>query len=372
MAENEDGQERTEQPSEKRLREAREQGQIPRSPELATAAVFGLAMLTLLGFGGAMAAGAARWMRQALSFAGVAAGDGHALTARFGELALALLLVVAPLFAACVLAAFVAPVVMGGITFSAAALTPDFSRLNPLHGLRRVWSSEGLAELARALLRVLLLGTVAVLALRQALPALLHLLQQPLPAALAAGARLILHLLLQLALALGVLAGADVVYQRWHYRRKLMMTRQELLEEYKETEGRPEIKAKIRRAQRELAQRRMMEDVPRADVVLVNPTHYAVALKYEAGRMRAPRLVAKGADEIARRIRETAERHGVPIVSVPPLARALYRQVDIGREIPVNLYTAVAQILGYVYQLRHWHRHGGRRPDLPDVTWPEE
>lgn len=372
MAESEDGQERTEQPSEKRLREAREQGQAPRSRELATAAVFGLATLALLGFGGAIAAATADWMRAALSFGGFVPGDGRALTARFGSELASLLLIVSPLVGACLLAGVVAPLVMGGVTFNPASLAPDLNKLNPVNGLKRIWGLDGLAELARSLLRVALLGIFAYVGIRNALPSLLHLLQLPLGSAVADGLGMVLHVMLLLAVGLGLIAALDVAYQHWSFRHRLMMTRQEMLEEFKETEGRPEIKSKIRRAQREMAQRRMMEDVPKADVILVNPTHYAVALKYEAGRMRAPTLVAKGTDEIARIIRETAERHGVPIVSAPPLARSLYRQVEIGREIPVNLYTAVAQILGYVYQLRHWRRHGGHMPDMPDIEWPEE
>lgn len=370
--ESEDGQEKTEEPSEKRLREAREKGQVVRSRELATASVFGLSTLALIGMGGSMAVATGQWMRHALSFEGFVPGDGRALSARFGGLLFELLTAVSPLIIACFVAGFLAPAILGGFHFSTSALVPDLTKLNPISGLKRIYSLDGLAELARSLLRVLLIGGMAAVGILHTLPRLLGLMHQPLGVAAAEGLGLILHTMVLMAIGLGLLAAVDVVYQRWSHRHKLMMTRQELLQEMKESEGRPEVKAKIRRMQRDMAQRRMMEDVPSADVILVNPTHYAVALRYEAGRMRAPTLVAKGADEIARIIRETGEHHGVPIVSAPPLARSLYRQGEIGREIPVNLYSAVAQILGYVYQLRLWRRQGGAMPAMPVIDLPEE
>ena len=180
-------------------------------------------------------------------------------------------------------------------------------------------------------------------------------------------------LLLSTAGALGLLAAIDAPYQKWNYTRKLKMTRQELRDEMKESEGRPEVKGRIRQMQHQMSQRRMMEDVPSADVIVVNPTHYAVALKYDGGQMGAPRVVAKGVDEMAHRIREVAERHRVAIVSAPPLARALYREGQIGREIPVRLYSAVAQILSYVYQLRAWRSGAAEHyPDQPVVDVDEQ
>ena len=369
MAEHDEGAERTEQPSERRLRQARERGQSPRSRELANAAVVGAAALALWPLGGMLARGATEWMRKTLAWRALPAAP--ELPAWFAGRLLELLLVAAPLIGVCLLATLVAPAIMGSLGFAPKALAPDIGRLDPLRNLKNIYSREGLAELVRSLLRVALIGGFAGMAVAGALPKLMALVHHPLPTAAADGLGIVLKVLIALVAALAVLAALDVPYQRWSHRKQLMMTRQEVKEEMKETEGRPEVKARIRRMQHEVAQRRMMEDVPRADVILVNPTHYAVALAYDAAKMRAPRVVAKGVDLIAQTIREVGERHGVPIVSSPPLARALYRQARIGEEIPVTLYAAVAQILGYVYQLRAWRRDGGRPPELPAIDVPE-
>ncbi|NZA27885.1 flagellar biosynthesis protein FlhB [Luteimonas sp. SJ-92] len=371
MAENENGQEKTEQPSEKRLREAREKGDVPRSRELGTAAVFGGAVLALLGGGGMMARGALEWMRAALS---PDLGLRDAPTEMFGHaglLLLRLLLAMAPLMAVAVVACFAAPVLMGGLNFASKSLVPDFKRLNPLAGLKRIYGPEGLAELLKSLLRVLLVGSAAALCMWPGVHLLRSMLNQPLEQAASSGLGFALTMMLATAAALALLGSIDAPYQKWNWRRKLKMTRQELREEMKELEGKPEVKGRIRQLQQQMSQRRMMEDVPTADVIVVNPTHYAVALKYEGGSMRAPRIVAKGVDEMALRIREVGERHRVALVSAPPLARVLYREGQIGQEIPVKLYAAVAQVLSYVYQLRNWRPGAGPQPQLNDVEVDE-
>lgn len=361
-----DAEDRTEQPTAKRLREARERGQIARSRELGAAAALGAGTLALASTGPSLAAACASWLRGALSFtrAGLAEPD---LAAHAGRLAVDLFLIVAPLVAAAVFAALVAPLAMGGLAFSVKAMTPDFSRLNPVAGLRRLVEPRALAELAKALLRVALVGAVAWFALRARIVEFLSLAAVPVPLAIAHGASLVLFALAALTLALVGIAAIDVPYQLWRHRRDLRMTREEIRDELKESEGRPEVKGRIRRLQHQMANRRMLEAVPRADAVVVNPTHYAVALAYDGKRMRAPRVVAKGVDLIAQAIRETAQRHGVAIVEAPSLARALYRQVELDREVPVALYAAVAQVLTFIYQLRAWRRHGGRMPQPPTL-----
>lgn len=373
MAEdNDSGQDKTEQPTEKRLQDAREQGQIPRSRELATAAVFGAGVLALMSFGPWIGAQAATWMQTALQRIGDRALSGEGLAWHYFELLARLLLIVAPIALCALLGALLAPTVMGGISWSSKALLPDFSKLDPVKGLQRIYGREGVAELVRSILRVLVLGGFGGYAIGQIAPQLLALMHEPLIHAVGHGFDMAVNILLAMAGGLLLIALIDAPYQRWSYTQRLLMSRQELRDEMKESEGSPELKGRIRRLQQEISQRRMMEAVPTADAVLVNPTHYAVAISYQAQKMKAPQVVAKGVDLIAQTIREVAERHQVPIVSSPALARSLYRQVPIGREIPVNLYAAIAQVLHYVYQLRRWRRHGGPRPDWTPVALPDE
>jgi flagellar biosynthesis protein FlhB len=366
------GQDKTEEPTEKRLREAREEGQLPRSKELATAAVFGTGVITMYALGGWMAASAGDVFARAMTIDAGRVGDVRMLPGHFGRLILEMLLVISPIALACVAIGILAPNLLGGFNFSVKAMAPKFSKLNPISGMKRIYGREGLAELARSILRVTVITSLFVVMILQIVPELIALMHQPLGRAAGEGFGMALLTLIAMAVGLGLIAAGDVPYQMWSHRKKLMMTRQQLRDEMKESEGRPEVKQKIRQLQHEAAQRQMMEAIPSADVVLVNPTHYAVAIAYDASKMRAPKVVAKGVDELAATIRQLAEHHKIPIVSSPPLARTLYRQVQIGREVPVNLYAAIAQVLSYVYQLRNWRRSGGQYPALPEIALGEE
>lgn len=370
MAENENGQEKTEEPSQKRLQDARDKGDVPRSRELATVAVFGAGVASLLALGGGVTARAKDWMRAALSPDVALLDSPQHLFGHTGELLLSFMWILAPLLLATLLACFVAPAVMGGFNFATKGLVPDLKKLDPMAGLKRIYGPEGLAELLKSLLRVLLVGGAATLFLWPAMPRLRAMLHQPLEQAAAGGMKFALWMLMATAAAMLLVALVDAPYQRWNWRRKLKMTRQELREEMKESEGRPEVKGRIRQLQQQMSQRRMMEDLPTADVVVVNPTHYAVALKYDGDAMRAPRVIAKGVDEMALRIREVAGLHRIALVEAPPLARVLYRDAEIGQEIPVKLYAAVAQVLSYVYQLRSW-RAGTPQPQLAAIEVDE-
>ena len=365
MAENESGQEKTEQPTPKRLNDAREKGDNPRSPELATASVFVGAVMSLIAFGGWMAGHAMAWMSNQLQSAGQGRGLGEALVDRAALSIGELMLAVGPLVATCLLFAFVAPAVMG-FGFSTQALTPNAERLSPIAGLKRIFGTQGLGELVKSLLRIAILGAIGTVYYLAYEDRLLMLSQLPVAAAAAQGFGLILGLLMAMGVGLVLLAVADVPWQLWTWKRRLKMTRQELLEEMKEMEGRPEVKGQIRRLQQQLASGRMMEAVPTADVVVVNPTHYAVALKYDPKKAQAPIVVAKGVDEVALNIRKVANAHKVAIVEAPPLARVLHAQAELDREIPVKLYQAVAQVLSYVYQLKVWTPKRGAYPTLPD------
>lgn len=371
MAE-EDGQERTEDPTPRRLEQAREKGQIPRSRELSTAlltlggsvalvAMAPAAIDTLLGL---MHAGFALEMRDIFDPSRPAQVLGHALLVMLGLLAPFLLLM-------WVMALF-APIAIGGWNWSSESLAPKWDRLDPLAGIGRMLSMRSLAELGKALAKFLLVGSVAVWVLHDAEPELIGLAAEPLPRGLAhAGAR-IGELTIWLAAPLLLIAGFDVPYTLWQHAQELRMTLQEVKDEMKDTEGRPEIKGKLRRMQMEFAQRRMMDRVPDADAVIVNPEHYAVALKYDADSMKAPQVLALGVDEIALRIRALAGASGVPVVESPLLARALYYNAKIGRDIPVALYLAVAQVLAYVFQLRADHELPGTPIRMPEVEVPAE
>lgn len=359
-----DQEDKTELPSEKRLREAREKGDTPRSRELGNVAVLGSAALALLATGPHIAGAAQGWLRGALRFETGLIGHPERLPGYAAALMGKLMLPVLPLVIAAILGCFIAPALMGGLRFSNKALQPDFKRLSPMAGLKRMYGKESLAEVVRSLLRVLLIGSVGLVIIYGAFSRLVVLPNVPLESAAAWGVGLAVGGLLAMAGALSLLAAVDVPWQRRQWREKLKMTKQEIRDEHKQLEGNQEVKARVRQIARQIANQRMMDAVPTADVVITNPTHYAVALKYEAGAMSAPKVVAKGVDEMALRIRELAGHHKVTLVEAPPLARALYRQAQIDQEIPVKLYAAVAQVLSYLYQLKRWHPSHGPMPQL--------
>lgn len=277
----------------------------------------------------------------------------------------------APLFGLIVVAALLAPLALGGWNFSAQALAPKFSRLNPLEGFKRMFALRSLVELGKALAKFAVVAAIAVLVLWNGAAELLALGREPVVSAIGHAVRLAGQGLIAVSAGLLIIAGVDVPFQLWQHARQLKMTREEVRQEHKEREGSPEVKGRIRQVQQQLARQRMMQEVPRADVVVTNPTRFAVALRYDDTRMRAPIVVAKGADIVAARIREVAGEHSVPIVEAPPLARVLYRNVEIGQEIPAELYVAVAQVLTYVFQLRAAARSGAPAPQPPQVEVPE-
>ncbi len=365
MAENE--QERTEHPTPKRLEEARKKGQVPRSVDLSTATVLLVAGGALRVFGGGIGSALAGVMRSALSLDYDPTLDPRlAITTAAAEL-LHALIACAPVFGLTMVAALAAPLALGGWNLSFEALAPDFSRLDPVSGFGRVFSVRALVELGKALAKVAVVGTAAYLVLRDEAPRFLALGSEPLAVALAQAVALASDALLIMAGTLGLIAAIDVPWQLFQHNKQLRMTREEIREEMKESDGSPENKMRVRRVQRELLRRRMMHEVPKADVVVTNPTHFAVALRYDESRMRAPRVVAKGADLIAARIREIATEHAVPIFEAPPLARALYHNVEIGGEIPGQLYVAVAQILTYIYRLKAARACGDQPPEPPVI-----
>jgi flagellar biosynthetic protein FlhB len=374
MADNDDidQRERTESPSQKRLDEARKAGRVPRSRELGAAVVVLAGGLGLKGLGGYAGAQLLAMMRDGLSLDHAEALDGARMLIRFEHAAVQALLATAPLLGLLLAVAVLAPLVIGGWTFSTTALAPDFSRLNPVSGLGRVFSVRGLIELGKALARFLVVAIVTAAVLMHQFHDFTGLGREPIGPAILHSLDMVGTGFIALGGALGAIALVDVPLALWQYHKSLRMTRQELRDEHKETEGSPESRARVRRVQQQLSRRRMMSQVPKADVVITNPTHYAVALRYDERRNRAPVVVAKGVELIALNIRRIAEEHAVPIVEAPPLARALHAHCDLGDEIPARLYAAVARVLTYVYQLLAARRGAAVRPVLPPIEIPEE
>lgn len=357
--------EKTEPASQKRLDEAREQGNVPRSRELATCSVLLATGCGLYSFGGGLTAKLASLLSNSLVFEREQAYDMDLLVMRAASLLVDVLLAFAPLAGLLMLVAIGSPLLIGGWNFSTKAFMPNFDKLNPMSGLARMVSSNSLVELGKALAKTALVGYVAWVVVRGKQDAVMALALEPLNVGSAHLGQLLLQCFMLIVAALVAIAAVDVPYQLFQHAKKLKMTREELRQEAKESEGNPEIKAKIRATQREMARRRMMAEIPTADVIVTNPTHYAVALKYTEGKMGAPRVVAKGADEVAAKIRELAAEHNVPMLEAPPLARALFRHAELGDEIPETLYTAVAEVLAYVFQLKAHANHGGLRPTAP-------
>jgi flagellar biosynthetic protein FlhB len=364
MAEDSDA-EKTEPASARRLEQARENGDVPRSRELATFAVLMTAGAGLWMTGGSLVGKLSSVLESGLSLDREQVYNPTVLIERIANDVGGVMLACLPLALAIMLVALASPLLIGGWLFSSKAFTPNFMKLNPLSGLGNMFSSNALVELLKAVAKTLLVGSVAWFVCMSQKDAVLGLLAEPLGSGSAHLGRLLGVAFLTMVGALGVVALIDGPYQMWHYANKLKMTRQEVIQESKESDGNPQIKGKIRQMQREMAKRRMMAAVPDADVVVTNPTHYAVALKYADGQRGAPQVVAKGIDEVAARIREIAAENKVALLEAPPLARALYKHTEIGEEIPEALYSAVAEVLAYVFQLRSYSKHGGQYPDRP-------
>ncbi len=364
MAEQNSGQERTEQPTEKKLRESRNKGQIARSRELNTTIALLAAGAAFMAVGGVMGEQMLSLISTDLSLDRDQAFDKAAIIESLQINVLMALKLLGPFMAIMFVAAFLGPLVMGGWSFSGKALMPKMSKLNPFKGLKRVFGVQGVVELIKALIKFLILGTIALVLLKRLSAQYISLGQMPLIEGVSTSLDLILMIFLTLAASLVVVVAIDVPYQRWNHFRKLKMTRQEVKQESKETEGNPEVRAKIRSLQQEMAQRRMLQNVPDADVVIVNPTHFAVALRYNESKEAAPRLVAKGVDHLALKIREIALANNIPLFSAPPLARSLYHYAELDEEVPGELYMAVAQVLAYIYQVQQSRVTGSvERPD---------
>jgi flagellar biosynthetic protein FlhB len=373
MAESESGQDKTEDPTEKRTRESREKGEIARSKELNTLAIMLAGAGGLLIYGGGLALELLEIMRLNFSLPREVLLTPGAMTQYLLHSGKIALLAMQPVLIFLLLAAFIGPISLGGWLFAAGSLAPKFSRMNPAAGIKRMFSTTALMELLKAFGKFLLVLSVALVVLEGDIDDLLSIAHQPLEQAIIHSVQLVGWSTLWMSCGLILIAAIDVPIQLYQSKQKLMMTKQEVRDEHKDAEGKPEVKQRIRQLQRDASQRRMMAAIPDADVVITNPTHYAVALKYDPEKGNAPVLLAKGSDFLALKIREIAVANEVMLLESPALARSIYYSTELDQEIPGGLYLAVAQVLAYVYQIRQ-HRAGkGKRPEpLKDLPIPPD
>lgn len=373
MAEEDSDLEKTESPSQRKLDRAREEGQVARSRELSTFMVLlaGGAGLWLMGT--FLGQGLLRLLQQGLTLERPLAFRTELILPRLNELSSDVLLTFLPFLGLLLLVALFSPLLLNGWLFSLKPLQPKFGKLDPLKGIARMFSGNSLMELGKALGKAILVGGIGAWVVWHNREAVLQLVSEPVVRSIPHMAGLIWWSFAAIMLGMLLIVAIDVPFQLYEHNKKLKMTKQEVRQEAKETEGDPQVKGRIRSMQREIARRRMMSAIPTADVVVTNPTHYAVALKYSDGKMRAPTVVAKGSHLLAAKIKEIAQQHKVPILEAPPLARALHKHCDLGAAIPEALYTAVAEVLAYVYQLRRYQKQGGAKPVQPhDLTVPPE
>ena len=362
MAE-ETGQEKTEEPTARRLEKAREEGQVPRSKELNTTAVLLCGSIGLLVFGRYGVEHISEIALLNFTFERVNLFDPKLMFAHLGASVWHATLALFPWLIVVLIAAVLGPISLGGWLFSTKSITPKLDRLNPLSGLKRMFSANSMVELLKSIAKVLVVAVVAWLVLRHFFDDVMILRQKDAKPAIYHAVDIILWSIIFLCASTILIVLVDVPWQIYSHTKKLRMTLQEIKDEYKDSEGKPEVKSKIRQLQYEMSQRRMMSDVPDADVIITNPTHYSVALKYDSANMDAPILLAKGVDEVALKIREIAKENNIPQMQAPPLARALYAHSKIGEEIPEGLFVAVAQVLAYIYQMDMFFKGKGERPE---------
>jgi flagellar biosynthesis protein FlhB len=373
MAENQDGQEKSQEPTAKRIADARKKGQVPRSRELNTTAITVIGLVGMMAMAPRFTEGFHKLFEQQFALDRADIFDPNAMLGHLVNAIGDALLMLLPFFALMVGVALLSSIALGGFNVSFQAMQPKLSKLDPIKGMKRIFSVKGLMEMVKSLGKFVLVTVSTVVLLKAWAGDLIRLGDLGVEQSLGQAMNMVAWSALLLSSTLILMALIDVPFQLWQHKRDLKMTQQEVREEYKETEGKPEVKGRVRQMQREIAQRRMMAEVPQADVIVTNPTHYAVALRYDPERMQAPLVVAKGKNLIAANIREIGAAHQVPLVEAPVLARAIYFNTEINQQIPAALFLAVAQLLAYVFQLRAYHEGGGDIPQAPEeYPVPEE
>ncbi len=372
MAEQDSGQERTEEPTQKKLDEARKKGEVPRSRELNAMAVMILGALGCILTASSLFSAMRHVFERSMQVSREAIFDKSWLATFFTDSIVEVYTSLTPFFIILLLTAILTPATVGGWNFSWQAIAPKASKMNPLKGLKRMFSAHSLMELVKSIGKFFLVGFFGLLTIYGYRAELMNLGFETVEGAIVHAVTILGWSFFMLTWALVFIAAIDVPFQIYQNKKQMKMTKQEVKDEYKDTEGKPEVKSRIRQAQREVSQRRMMAAVPEADVVITNPTHYAVALKYDPESMRAPVLIAKGTDFTAEQIRKIAREHKIPMLTAPPLARSIYYHTKLDKEIPAGLYVAVAQILAYVFQLKAYKAGKGENPGTqPDVEVPD-
>ena len=373
MAESESGQDKTEDPTEKRKKDSREKGEIARSKELNTLAIMLAGASALLIYGAGLAQDLLELMRLNFSLPREVLMDTGAMASYLLHSGKIAILALQPVLITLLLAAIIGPIALGGWLFAAGTLAPKFSRMNPGAGIKRMFSAKAVIELLKALAKFFIILFVALAVLSADIDDLVRIAHEPLDQAIIHSAQVVGWSALWMACGLLLIVAVDVPVQLWESHKKLLMTKQEIRDEHKDQEGCPEVKQRIRQVQYEMSQRRMMASVPDADVIITNPTHYAVALKYDPEKGAAPMLLAKGSDFTALKIREIAVANDILLLESPALARSIFYSTELEQEIPAGLYLAVAQVLAYVYQIRQYQAGKGKRPDpLKDLPIPAD
>ncbi|WP_434940405.1 flagellar biosynthesis protein FlhB [Shewanella sp. HL-SH8] len=362
MSEADSGQERTEEPTSKRLEQAREKGQVARSKELGTAAVLLAASVGFAMTGPAIAKSLYTIMKQIFTMERDQIFDTNSMYRIWGVVGNELAWPLVSFIALLALVSFLGNIVLGGLSFSVKAFMPKGSKMSPVSGFKRMFGTQALVELTKGIAKFSVVAIAAYFLLKFYFYDILMLSSDHLPGNVYHALDLLVWMFILLCSSMLIIVIIDVPFQIWNHNKQLKMTKQEIKDEYKDSEGQPEVKGRVRQLQREMAQTRMMAEVPNADVIVVNPEHYAVAVKYDVARSSAPFLIAKGVDDVAFKIREIAREHNVAIVSAPPLARAIYHTTKVGQQVPEGLFTAVAQVLAYVFQLKQYQKGKGRRP----------
>ncbi len=354
--------EKTEQPTSKKLQDAAEKGQVARSKDLGTAFVLIGSASAILIFGKMLAMAVLDIGQRMLQLDQKDIFETNSMFTAWGAVGEHLIPPMAGIFLIILVAAFIGNTLLGGFNFSWQAAGPKLSKMNPLNGFKRMFGLQALVELLKSILKVVVVMGIAYLLLKLFFFDIMALSLMSEPNNIESALYFLAWLFLGLCASVSVIAMVDAPYQKWNHIRQLKMSLQEIKDEYKNAEGDPQIKARIRRTQMQMSMKRMMQEVPKADVIVTNPTHYAVALKYEQGKFRAPVVVAKGVDEIAMHIRKIATEHKIPVIESPMLARSVYYTTELDHPIPEQLFAAVAQVLAYVYQLNMYKKGKGSRP----------